>query len=54
MFESSAKCVRCGTPLRKQVIGSNVFYYCKKCGCTSSAISASTSSQSAIQPTSHF
>ncbi|WP_141706369.1 MULTISPECIES: zinc finger domain-containing protein [Methanosarcina] len=54
MFESSAKCVRCGTPLKKQVIGSNVFYYCRKCGCTSSAISIRISSQSVTRPIIHF
>ncbi|HOA69839.1 MAG: hypothetical protein ACHQXK_00375 [Methanosarcina thermophila] len=49
MFESSVECVRCGTPLKKQVIGSNVFYYCRKCGCTSSAAFASVSSHSTAQ-----
>ncbi|MGB9927867.1 MAG: hypothetical protein ACPK85_05620 [Methanosarcina sp.] len=36
MFELPEECVRCGTELKKQTIGSNEFYYCRKCGCTSS------------------
>jgi hypothetical protein len=36
MFEASAECIRCGTPLKKQTIGSNEFYYGRRCGCTSS------------------
>ncbi|NLO29357.1 MAG: hypothetical protein GX120_02305 [Methanosarcina mazei] len=46
MFELPSKCARCGTPLKKQVIGSNNFYYCRKCGCTLSVTSFSISSQS--------
>ncbi|WP_164888433.1 hypothetical protein [Methanosarcina sp. MSH10X1] len=45
MFESTVECTRCGTPLKKQVIGSNIFYYCRKCGCTSTAAFASAPSQ---------
>jgi len=54
MLESSIKCIRCGTPLKMQVIGSNVFYYCRKCGCTSSAVSASMSSKDATRPIINF
>ncbi|HII79902.1 MAG TPA: hypothetical protein HA261_05805 [Methanosarcina sp.] len=49
MFDQPSKCVRCDTPLKKQVIGSNNFYYCRKCGCTSSFTSVSISAQSAVQ-----
>ncbi|MHC1754638.1 MAG: zinc finger domain-containing protein [Methanosarcina sp.] len=53
MFDFPSKCVRCGTTLKKQVIGSNNFYYCRKCGCTSSVTSSVTSvnasTQSAVQ-----
>ncbi len=41
MFEFPAKCSRCGTSLKKQVLGSNTFYYCRKCGCTTSASASS-------------
>ncbi|MFZ2497896.1 MAG: hypothetical protein ACP5N0_07845 [Methanosarcina sp.] len=41
MSAFTTECTRCGTPLKKQVIGSNEFYYCRKCGCTSSAASVS-------------
>jgi hypothetical protein len=49
MFDLPPKCARCGSPLKKQVIGSNNFYYCRKCGCTSSVASVSFSSQPAVQ-----
>ncbi|HEY3362576.1 MAG TPA: hypothetical protein VGK06_12380 [Methanosarcina sp.] len=29
-------CSVCQTKLKRQVLGSNVFYYCKNCGCVSS------------------
>lgn len=29
-------CSICQTKLKRQVLGSNVFYYCRKCGCVSS------------------
>ena len=29
-------CIICQASLKRQVIGSNVFYYCRKCGCVSS------------------
>ncbi|HIH74016.1 MAG TPA: hypothetical protein HA306_01595 [Methanosarcina sp.] len=54
MFNLSSKCIRCGTPLKKQIMGSNSFYYCRKCGCTSSIISFSSSTQSAITGTSNI
>ncbi|HEY3361129.1 MAG TPA: hypothetical protein VGK06_04675 [Methanosarcina sp.] len=47
MSEPSLECIRCGTLLKKQVIGSNKFYYCRKCGCISSVISVSVPAQSA-------
>lgn len=49
MSEFPIECTRCGTPLKKQVIGSNEFYYCRKCGCTSSAASVSVPARSANQ-----
>lgn len=49
MPEFSLECTRCGTLLKKQVIGSNKFYYCKKCGCISSASSVSVPVQSVDQ-----
>jgi hypothetical protein len=49
MLEFSTACIRCGTPLKKQIIGSNEFYYCKKCGSISSAASVSVPSQYADQ-----
>ncbi|WP_082088089.1 MULTISPECIES: zinc finger domain-containing protein [unclassified Methanosarcina] len=54
MFEFPSKCARCGTPLKKQVIGSNNFYYCRKCGCTSSVTSISATTQSAVQETANI
>ncbi|MDY9925619.1 zinc finger domain-containing protein [Methanosarcina sp.] len=57
MFDFPSKCVRCGTPLKKQIIGSNSFYYCRKCGSTSSVTSSVTSvnasAQSAVQEIAH-
>lgn len=47
MSESSLECVRCGALLKKQVIGSNEIYYCRKCGSTSSAVSMSVPAKSA-------
>jgi transcription initiation factor TFIIIB Brf1 subunit/transcription initiation factor TFIIB len=32
----SMLCSLCQTSLKRQVLGSNVFYYCRKCGCVSS------------------
>ncbi|RPJ72803.1 MAG: hypothetical protein EHM20_13280 [Alphaproteobacteria bacterium] len=29
-------CSVCQTKLKRQVLGSNVFYYCRNCGCVSS------------------
>lgn len=29
---SSMSCEYCGTGLKRQFVGSNLFYYCKKCG----------------------
>jgi len=29
-------CSFCQTPMKKQMLGSNVVYYCKHCGCTTS------------------
>ncbi|WP_410510033.1 hypothetical protein RSJ42_07910 [Methanosarcina hadiensis] len=49
MFNLPSKCVRCGTSLKRQIIGSNNFYYCRKCGCTSSTTAAGVSSQPAVQ-----
>ncbi|WP_082089291.1 zinc finger domain-containing protein [Methanosarcina horonobensis] len=49
MFDLPSKCVRCGTPLKRQVIGSNSFYYCRKCGCTSSITSFGASIESEVQ-----
>jgi len=54
MFDFPSKCVRCGTPLKKQIIGSNNFYYCRKCGCTSSVASVSASTQAAVQETANI
>jgi DNA-directed RNA polymerase subunit M/transcription elongation factor TFIIS len=47
MFELSLECTRCGALLKKQVIGSNKFYYCKKCGCISSSTAVNVPVQSA-------
>ncbi|HOW14392.1 hypothetical protein [Methanosarcina sp.] len=44
MPEFPGECIRCGTPIKKQVLGSNEFYYCRKCGCTSSIASVSVPS----------
>lgn len=33
---TSMFCSVCQTKLKRQVIGSNVFYYCRNCGCVSS------------------
>jgi len=49
MFEFSLKCTRCGALLKKQVLGSNEFYYCRKCGSISSAASMRVPTQSANQ-----
>jgi len=32
----SMLCSVCQTSLKRQVLGSNVFYYCRNCGCVSS------------------
>jgi len=32
----SGFCSICQTKLKRQVLGSNVFYYCRNCGCVSS------------------
>ncbi|AKB38215.1 hypothetical protein MSSAC_3625 [Methanosarcina siciliae C2J] len=37
-FDVPTLCIECKTWLKRQVIGSNVFYYCKSCGCMSSDI----------------
>jgi hypothetical protein len=29
-------CSECQTKLKRQVLGSNIFYYCRNCGCVSS------------------
>ncbi|AYK14442.1 hypothetical protein AOB57_003865 [Methanosarcina flavescens] len=29
-------CSVCQTKLKRQVLGSNIFYYCRNCGCVSS------------------
>jgi len=29
-------CTACKTILKRQILGSNVFYYCRNCGCVSS------------------
>jgi hypothetical protein len=29
-------CCTCKTKLKRQVLGSNIFYYCRSCGCLSS------------------
>ena len=34
----SMLCSLCQTSLKRQVLGSNVFYYCRKCGCISSEV----------------
>lgn len=47
MFELSLECTRCGTLLKKQVLGSNEFYYCRKCGSISSAACMRVPAQSA-------
>ncbi|MCQ1537306.1 hypothetical protein FTO70_16830 [Methanosarcina sp. KYL-1] len=49
MLESLPKCIRCGTALKKQVLGSNTLYYCRKCGCTSSATAINTSAVASVQ-----
>lgn len=41
MPEFPGECIWCGTPLKKQVLGLNKFYYCRKCGCTLSTAPAS-------------
>jgi len=45
MLEFPVECVLCGEHLKKQVIRSNVFYYCSRCGSISSIISAESPSQ---------
>ncbi len=32
-------CTVCQTGLKRQVLGSNIFYYCRNCGCLSSEAS---------------
>jgi len=49
MFDLPPKCSRCGSPLKKQVIGSNNIYYCRKCGCTTSVRSVRVFTQLAAQ-----
>jgi len=39
MFEFSLEFTRCGTLLKKQLPGSNKFYYCRKCRSISSVAS---------------
>ncbi|WP_440955240.1 hypothetical protein ACSAZK_17200 [Methanosarcina sp. Mfa9] len=48
MLGFPAKCSRCGTSLKKQVLGSNTFYYCRKCGCTTSVSASSTLSTATV------
>jgi hypothetical protein len=36
-FNASVCCSTCETRLKRQVVGSNVLYYCRKCGRMSSA-----------------
>ena len=36
-FNASVYCSICDTRLKRQVVGSNVLYYCRKCGRISSA-----------------
>lgn len=31
-FNASVYCSACETRLKRQVMGSNIFYYCRKCG----------------------
>lgn len=33
---SNIFCNMCNTRLKRQVLGSNIFYYCRNCGCLSS------------------
>lgn len=49
MVELTLKCTHCGTLLKKQVLGSNELYYCKKCGSISSAAFVRVPAQSANQ-----
>ncbi|AKB82208.1 hypothetical protein MSBR3_1630 [Methanosarcina barkeri 3] len=49
MFEFSFECTRCCTLLKKQILGSNEFYYCRKCGSISSAASMKVPAQSTNQ-----
>ncbi|HII00242.1 TPA: hypothetical protein HA351_00855 [Methanosarcinaceae archaeon] len=49
MLEFPTKCSRCGTLLKKQVLGSNTFYYCRKCGCTTSVSASSTLSTATVE-----
>lgn len=45
VYEGSLECTLCGTLLKKQVIGSNEFFYCRQCGCISSATSVRVPTQ---------
>lgn len=49
MFEFSLECTHCGTLLKKQILGSNEFYYCRRCGSISSAALMGVPAQSANQ-----
>ena len=49
MFKFSLECARCGTLLKKQVLGSNEFYYCRKCGSISSVAPMKVPAQSVRQ-----
>lgn len=37
-FDAPTFCIECKSRLKRQVIGSNVFYYCRNCGRMSSEI----------------
>ncbi|WP_440947179.1 hypothetical protein ACSAZL_02520 [Methanosarcina sp. T3] len=37
-FDVPTFCIECNSRLKRQVIGSNVFYYCRSCGRTSSEV----------------
>jgi len=35
---NSMLCSTCKSELKRQILGTNVFYYCRKCGCLSSEL----------------
>jgi len=45
-------CSGCQTTLKRQVLGSNVFYYCRGCGSVSSEVYFSGEQTSSHKPTS--